>query len=168
MGKYNEIKNNLKTKKEIQNIYLLENKRRENTRETIIIQMKQQWHLKKQIKKISDEKSWRKEILYSFFQRYNQCEIYINGILQNITNNEYYLNHTKTTNLDISKNESFLNHTQNINFATSKNEYYYYNISEIDDNSELSKLDYFSERLDSNKFINEYYLNLIFLKNNQA
>ena len=44
-----------------------------------------------------------------FFQRYNQCEIYINGILQNITNNSYYLNHTENEDIDQSNNMTYLN-----------------------------------------------------------
>ena len=183
MGKYNEIKSNLNIKKEIQNIHCMGNKRKENTRETKIMQMKEKFNLKKKNEKISNEKSWRREILYkfkkfyeflrfiisfinffslfvklnqkkilfklseitlkvkgvgnikilsdSFFQRYNQCEIYINGILQNITNNEYYLNYIETTALNISKNESeskvtneyikYSNNTEKINVNSSKN-----------------------------------------------
>ncbi len=84
-----------------------------------------------------------------FFQRYNQCEIYINGILQNITNNSYYLNHTENEDIDQSKNMTYLNNTQNT-------DYNYTDISEIEDNSELSKLVHrHSERLNSDMFTNE-------------
>ena len=91
-----------------------------------------------------------------FFQRYNQCEIYINGILQNITSNEYYLNHTENEDIELSNNITYLNNTQNIDLSTSKNEYNYSNISEIDEYSEISKLGkHYTERIKSVMFTNE-------------
>ena len=94
-----------------------------------------------------------------FFQRYNQCEIYINGILQNITNNSYYLNHTENEDIEYSNNITYLNNTQNIDLSTSKNEYNEYNYSnilEIDEYSEISKLGkHYTERIKSVMFTNE-------------
>ena len=94
-----------------------------------------------------------------FFQRYNQCEIYINDILQNITNNEYYLNHTENEDIEYSNNVTYLNNTQNIDLSASKNEYNEYNysnISEIDEYSEISKLGkHYTERIKSVMFTNE-------------
>ena len=57
----------------------------------------------------------------SFFQKYNQCEIYINGILQNITNFEYYFNDLDKIDWDTTKNK--YNYSE-IDTNKTDNEYY--------------------------------------------
>ena len=85
----------------------------------------------------------------SFFKRYNQCEIYIDGILQNITKNEYYFGEFELTNLynfnnseielsNILQNELYINNSKIYSSDNPLNDYNfsinsylnYYNISE--------------------------------------
>ena len=77
----------------------------------------------------------------SFFKKYNQCEIYINDILQNITKNEYYFGEVELTHLEASNKKYNFNNSELNNSNNTKNEHYI-NTSEIN-SLELSTNEYY-------------------------
>ena len=96
----------------------------------------------------------------SFFQKYNQCEVYINDILQNITKNEYYFTDFELTKLEESTNKYNFNNSEIGNSNNIKNEDYI-DKSEIDNSDILLYKIYFeTTELDSVQLSStEYYLN---------
>ena len=98
----------------------------------------------------------------SFFKKYNQCEIYINGILQNETKNEYEYNFTNSEidNSSNPKNEDYISKSEIDNSDISLNEYNLEKSTEIE-KVEQSTTEYYLNNpstINSNIQKNEYFL----------